>query len=133
MGPKPKPLAERFWPKVERRGPEECWPWKSAFASHGYGVIGTGAHSTETAHRVSWILANGDIPGGLWVLHTCDNRACVNPSHLYLGTVKENARDLWARGKPVANIRANVTPEVEKKRVASLPRGAAHWRNRANA
>ena len=98
---------------------------------NGYGVIGVGPHTIETAHRVAWRLFCGPIPDGLWVLHRCDVRLCANPSHLYLGTVKENARDLWMRGRPIARIRESITPEVEARRVASLPRGAAHHRSAA--
>lgn len=131
MGKKPIPVADRFWPKVDRRGPDECWNWIASSTRQGYGVIGIGPHSIETAHRVSWALANGLITDGLWVLHKCDNRKCVNPNHLYLGTVKENARDLIERGKPYHEIRKHITPDVELKRIAALPRGANHHRSNA--
>lgn len=105
-----------------------CWLWTGAVGSHGYGVIGTGPHTTSTTHRMAYILQNGPIPNGMMVLHKCDNRRCVNPSHLYIGTAKDNARDLWERGSPVAQIQKNITEDVEAKRVASLPRGASHSR-----
>lgn len=99
FGPKPIPLQERFDGKyaVNTNG---CWIWRGALGSHGYGVIGLSAKKTITAHRASWLLAKGEIPEGLFVLHNCDVRACVNPNHLRLGDRKENARDLMERGKP---------------------------------
>lgn len=111
--------------------PSGCWEWMGPVASHGYGVMGINGHQTETVHRIAWQVANGPIPDGLWVLHTCDNRRCFNPLHLYLGTVKENARDAVERGRIVAKIRDYVTPEVEAYRVSRLPKGKSHHRSSA--
>lgn len=128
---KAAPLAIRFERFVWPEPMSGCWLWAGAVGTHGYGVIGVGPHKIETAHRVSWGLHRGEIPAGMWVLHKCDNRVCVNPDHLYLGTVLDNSRDLMARGRPYLEIRRHVTPEVEARRVASLPRGAAHHRSGA--
>lgn len=95
-----RPLAERFWEKVEQ-GPG-CWEWMAGRDSAtGYGRIriGRAGSKHQLAHRVSWELANGPIPDGLWVLHHCDNPPCVNPAHLYLGTTIDNNRDRDARGR----------------------------------
>ena len=68
-----------------------CWDWSGCKAS-GYGVFRfRGKH--KKAHRVSWILTNGEIPKGLYVLHKCDNPSCSNPEHLFLGTAVDNSRD----------------------------------------
>ena len=99
-GPVPRPLAERFWPKVDVRGPDECWPWR-ATQWRGYGKIGIGgATGTDVrAHRVSWEIHNGPIPAGMLVCHRCDAPSCVNPAHLFLGTQRDNMADMLAKGR----------------------------------
>jgi hypothetical protein len=92
-------LSERFWAKVDRSaGPDGCWEWTAGRLPNGYGKIWVDGIS-DGAHRVSWALAHGPIRDGLFVLHTCDNRPCVNPAHLYLGTQSDNIRDMDRRGR----------------------------------
>lgn len=98
MGPKPTPVQDRFWPKVDKRGPDECWPWLASVTSNGYGKILVNGR-LEPAPRVSFVLAHGEIPAGLWVLHRCDNPPCVNPAHLFVGTRSDNVRDMYAKGR----------------------------------
>lgn len=85
-----------FWQNV--RGDRDCWVWIGPRAANGYGIV-NGYHFTERfAHRLSWTMANGPIPSGLWVLHSCDNKPCVNPEHLFLGTALDNAHDRDRKG-----------------------------------
>jgi len=89
---------DRFWSKVEVAGVDECWEWQASTCD-GYGKFSVGRGQWDRAHRVSWRLNVGHIPDDKCVLHTCDNRKCVNPKHLYLGTKKNNAEDREARDR----------------------------------
>lgn len=71
----------------------DCWIWQGSATSAGYGATRRG-----NAHRFSWRAFEGEIPSGLWVLHTCDVKLCCNTTHLYLGTRKDNLRDAVERG-----------------------------------
>lgn len=103
-------LAARFWPKVDRRGDDDCWLWTAALNDTGYGVIGRGGRGKGNwrAHHVSWILHYGLVPSHQIVRHMCESlytkgditcRRCVNPSHLRLGTFLDNTHDCIAAGR----------------------------------
>lgn len=99
------PLAERFWQKVEKSPePDGCWEWTAARCSGGYGSF-VRSHDRPAptvliqAHRMAWELTYGPPPSDLDVLHKCDNRACVRPDHLFLGTHTDNMRDMVAKGR----------------------------------
>jgi len=83
----------------------ECWEYQGTNWK-GYGSIWYD-NRMERAHRVAWRLIYGGITDGLWVLHTCDNRACVNPMHLYEGTQVDNMRDMVVRGRSLRGLRVN--------------------------
>ena len=94
-------LEERFWDKVDKT--DTCWNWTASRNHRGYGKFSVG-YRTVGAHRVSWELANGPIPEGedyhgTCVLHKCDNPSCVNPNHLFLGTIQDNIQDRVAKGR----------------------------------
>ena len=97
------PFEDRFWAKVEKRGPEECWPWIGGCNPQGYGRLqdANRENSVVLAHRASYELAFGISPGDECVLHRCDNPPCVNPAHLWLGTKAENNRDMGDKGRAV--------------------------------
>lgn len=93
----------RFWEKVDRKGPNDCWLWtaakfKKTDRQMGYGRF-DGSGPFTYAHRSAWILTNGPIPDGKLVMHTCDVPLCCNPAHLKLGTHEDNMRDMHAKGR----------------------------------
>lgn len=89
--------ALRFWSKVDRRDANECWLWKAGVGRSGYGLFWDG-EKVRTASRMAYLFAKGD-PGKLQVHHTCDNPLCCNPDHLWLGSHKENMRDMLSKGR----------------------------------
>lgn len=97
---------DRFWDKVDCSG--ECWEWIASIGSTGYGQFAKN-NMPQKAHRVAWIITYGDIPSNLQVLHSCDNRKCVRPDHLFLGTQLDNMRDMISKG------RSNHPPNLGEK------------------
>ena len=94
---------KRFWDKVNKDAPNGCWEWTGYIRKDGYAKIDVGGKCIP-AHRYSWVLANGEIPfhdsyHGMCVLHKCDNRKCVNPDHLTLGTQRDNNNDRDKKGR----------------------------------
>lgn len=125
--PTKKTIADRFWDKVDRRGPEDCWPWTAATNEHGYGVMrpeGQRSGPTVKAHRVSLMLAGVDIDG-LVIRHSCDNPPCVNPSHLSVGTKADNSADMVERGRSARGSRSGASKLTESQVVEIRVRCAA--------
>lgn len=93
-------LADRFWSHVDKSG--ECWEWTGALHTTGYGVLfilKDGQRDVVRAHRLAYEMTYGPIPDGLEVCHHCDNRRCIRPDHLFVGTRSDNMKDMVQKGR----------------------------------
>ena len=98
---KKRSVEEVFWSHATPKNDEDCWEWEGTKTVKGYGqmTVVTPSYKVLRAHRVSWELHNRPIPPGLHVLHKCDNRSCVNPSHLFVGKNQDNVNDAIKKGR----------------------------------
>jgi hypothetical protein len=131
---KQAPLEQRFWSKVERLGPDECWPWKASVRNkkEGYGAFWLeGRH--QPSNRVALVLSGVEVPEGMVACHRCDNPRCCNPAHLFVGTPKQNNDDKVAKRRHAhgerhgcAKLTDEQVAEIRSLRVGrKLPPGIA--------
>lgn len=121
-------VLDRYWSKVDRRGPGECWPWIGGTFANGYGRLSLddARRSSVRSHRWGYKTLVGPIPPGEVVRHTCDVPLCHNPAHWVLGLPGDNSRDMVERGRSLrgsANPNGSLTEEVVaqiKRRIAVI-------------
>ena len=111
---------KRFWGKVNQ-AEEGCWLWQGTLLKQGYGCFKI-AGKMYKAHRVAYLYTEGAIPTGLILCHSCDNRRCVRPDHLFLGTCKDNMQDAVRKGRMATGDRSGARLHPER-----MVKGDAHW------
>jgi hypothetical protein len=108
---RPRPIEERFWEKVDKRGPDECWPWLDVPNAWGYGMFRIGKRK-RPAHRLAYEFTHGPIPSQapdgrrMFACHKCDNPICCNPVHIFPGTDLDNNRDRHMKGRDAKGDRS---------------------------
>ena len=131
-------MRERFDDLVDRSaGPDACWPWLGAIESTGYGRL-TDFWKKHSAHRLAFMFEHGEIPEGKHICHSCDNRSCVNPSHLWAGSHQENMDDMRAKGRdarkgPINPLRGEDQPRSRLTELDVIAIRAAHASHRRGA
>lgn len=114
-----KDAVQRFWEKVDKGSPDDCWLWQGDDNGSGYGKFYLDGKPAY-AHRFSYEQAHGAISNGMFVCHKCDNPRCVNPSHLFLGTHDDNMRDMAAKERHFSKTRPELYRVGEDHQGAKL-------------
>ena len=104
--------ASKLWNYTRQEG--DCWVWTRCRFENGYGAFKV-ANKQWRTHRLAWTLMHGEIPAGLQVNHHCDNKACINPAHLYVGDQKQNRQDAVRRGRTAKGIRNGMYTHPESR------------------
>jgi hypothetical protein len=129
------PIIQRLVRRIDRRGPDECWPWTGRTVK-GRGKLRLNDGKDLNCARALWAIVHGPIPQGYGICHTCDNRICLNMRHLFLGTQQDNIADMVAKGRQrgpcgerarhnkltaaqVTEIRALIGQRVNRREIAA--------------
>jgi len=122
---------DRFMEKVVVIGESGCWVWVGSLAKAGYGTFNSGKGQTQNAHRWAYKHFVGPIDDGLFVCHRCDVPACVNPSHLFLGTNAENMRDMTAKNRQAKGVKHGSYLHPERRACGARSGARLHPESRA--
>lgn len=125
-----RPIAERFWAKVQKTN--TCWLWTGSVRKCGHGQLQRGRRGMGVVkvHRLSWELHRGPIPEGMCVCHKCDVPACVNPDHLFLGTKQANIRDMLLKNRQARGVvkigRGHAVTSEQVRAIRAAPKEIPH-------
>jgi transposase-like protein len=120
-----KRLQERLIARSVRNASSECLEWQGCIGKNGYGMLGVGNKRVVQAHRAAYAAFNGEFDESLFVLHRCDNRKCINPDHLFVGTRFDNMRDMSAKRRD-GPTRSKLSPSDVQSIFERLANGASN-------